>query len=217
MGRERKGLWRQLAVAVLVVALAGCGGDDGFRPPPDVDGGIGFRYSGDRSGVFTAEGTPVFSGNDIQPGTWAAAVSTDTGFVLVGSRAAGLPLVDLFFLTVPSPTVGAATEFGTVAGSGAGVVAFSFDASVDLDPDSIVDSIDPMDVYIMSEGTLVLGTLTSTRATGTIVGSGPRFDGEPGTRLFVQEGTFDVPVVDVDIAASRIPALARVLGVSPEG
>jgi hypothetical protein len=200
-------------LALLLAALAGGCGDDGMRPPIGADEGLGFAYSGDRAGLFLAEGDPVFVGEDIQPGTWAAAVSTDTGFVLVGSRAAGLPLVDLFFLTVPSPTVGAATEFGTVAGSGAGVVAFSFDASVGLDPDSIVDSIDPEDVYIMSEGTLVLETLTSTRATGTIVGSGPRFDGGP--RLFIEEGTFDVPVVEFSIEASRMPHLSRWLGVSP--
>ncbi|HSM35846.1 MAG TPA: hypothetical protein VK837_05545 [Longimicrobiales bacterium] len=213
MGRDRKGLWRQRAVGLLVVGLAACGGDDGFQPPPEVDAGIGFRYSGDRSGLFTAEGTPVFSGNDIQPGTWAAAVSTDTGFVLVGSRAAGLPLVDIFFLTIPDPTVGGATEFGLIPG-GVGLVAFDFDASVTLDPDSIADAVAEDDVYIMSEGTLVLETLTATRATGTVTGSGPRLD--DGPKLFVEEGTFDVPVVDVDIAAARIPALARRLGASPD-
>lgn len=195
---------RSIAV-VLVSAAAACGGDDGIQPPPDPDEGVGFLYSGDRAGSFVAEGDPVLAGDDIVPGTWAAAVSTDTGFVLVGSLAAGLPRVDLFFLTVPDPAIGGPTEFGTTVG-GAGVVAFSFDASVGLDPDTIVASIDPENVYVMSEGTLRLETLTATRATGTFVGSGPRFDGGP--RLFVQSGTFDVPVVDVSIAATLVPALA---------
>lgn len=198
---------RSIAV-VLVSAAAACGGDDGIQPPPDPDEGVGFLYSGDRAGSFVAEGDPVLAGDDIVPGTWAAAVSTDTGFVLVGSLAAGLPRVDLFFLTVPDPAIGGPTEFGTTAG-GAGVVAFSFDASVGLDPDTIVASIDPENVYVMSEGTLRLETLTATRATGTFVGSGPRFDGGP--RLFVQGGTFDVPVVDVSIAATLVPALARAI------
>lgn len=201
--------WKRSIAVVLVSAAAACGGDDGIQPPPDPDEGVGFLYSGDRAGSFVAEGDPVLVGDDIVPGTWAAAVSTDTGFVLVGSRAAGLPRVDLFFLTVPDPVVGGPTEFGTTAG-GAGVVAFSFDASVELDPDTIIATIDPENVYVMSEGTLRLETLTQTRATGTFLGSGPRFDGD-GERLFVQGGTFDVPVVDISIAASLVPALARAL------
>ncbi|NIX21428.1 MAG: hypothetical protein GWN07_16965, partial [Actinobacteria bacterium] len=74
-------------------------------------------------------------------------MDTDTGFVLVGSRLVGSPLVDLFFLTVPDPQVGGSTDFGGVAG-GAGVVVFDFDASVALDPDSILDAIDPAKVYV---------------------------------------------------------------------
>lgn len=201
--------WKRSIAFVLVSAVAACGGDDPIQPPPDPDEGVGFLYSGDRAGSFVAEGDPVLVGNDIMPGTWAAAVSTDTGFVLVGSRAAGLPQVDLFFLTVPDPVVGGPTEFGTTAG-GAGVVAFSFDASVELDPDTIIATIDPENVYVMSEGTLRLETLTQTRATGTFMGSGPRFDGG-GERLFVVGGTFDVPVVDISIAATLVPALARAL------
>lgn len=200
---------RSIAV-VLVSAAAACGGDDGIQPPPDPDEGVGFLYSGDRAGSFVAEGNPVLDGGDIVPGTWAAAVSTDTGFVLVGSLAAGLPRVDLFFLTVPDPAIGGPTEFGTTpGGAGAGIVAFSFDASVELDPDTILASIDPENVYVMSEGTLRLETLTPSRATGTFVGSAPRFDGGP--RLFVDGGTFDVPVIDISIAATLVPALARAL------
>ena len=195
------------AVAAAVLSAAGCGDGDGpMQPPPGSDEGVSFRYSGDRSGSFSAEGDPIVVDGELAPGTWAAAVSTDTGFVLVGARSAGLPLVDLIFLTVPDPTVGGSTDFGGVAG-GAGVVAFDFDASVALDPDTIVDSIDPTDVYVLTEGTLTLQTLTATRATGSVTGSGLRFDGGP--RLFVENGSFDVPVVDLSLA--RIPSAGLAL------
>ncbi|MEN8374215.1 MAG: hypothetical protein ABFS34_02070 [Gemmatimonadota bacterium] len=199
-------------VAVLFGLLVGaCGGDDGgFDPPPPAAGdGVAFNYSGDRAGTFEAAGNPAIANGQIAPGTWAAALSTDTGFVLVGSRSASLPLVDLFFLTVPSPVLGGSTDFGGVAG-GVGVVAFDFDASVGLDPDSILAAINPTDVYVMSEGVLTLNTLSSSRATGTVVASGPRFDAGP--RLFVESGSFDVPVVDgavLGVVAARLALEAR--------
>lgn len=199
---------RALAAMLVVGAAAACG-DDGTQPPPPQGDGLAFNYSGDRSGTFSAEGDPVFAGDEIVPGTWAAAVSTDTGFILVGSRARALPLVDLFFLSVSDAAVNDTVDFGGAVG-GVGLVAFDFDASVPLDVDSILDAIDESKVYGLTEGTLALTTLTSSRAAGTMAGSGPRFDGGP--RLFVTSGTFDVPLVDASVVASAVPAL---LGLAP--
>jgi hypothetical protein len=176
--------------AILIVVAGGACGDDGVTPPPQVDEGLAFGYTGDRSGVFAAEGDPII-------------VDTDTGFVLVGSMAGALPLVDLFFLTVSDPAVPGSTDFGTAVG-GAGIVAFDFDASVSLEIDSILAAIDETKVYVLSEGTLTLTSLTSSRAAGSVTGSGPRLDGGP--RLFVVDGAFDVPVVDASVVAAAVPA-----------
>jgi len=203
VSRDEKRRVARAVGAILIVVAGGACGDDGVTPPPQVDEGLAFGYTGDRSGVFAAEGDPIIVGTDITPGTWAAAVDTDTGFVLVGSMAGALPLVDLFFLTVSDPAVPGSTDFGTAVG-GAGIVAFDFDASVSLEIDSILAAIDETKVYVLSEGTLTLTSLTSSRAAGSVTGSGPRLDGGP--RLFVVDGAFDVPVVDASVVAAAVPA-----------
>jgi hypothetical protein len=179
---------RALVRLALVVAVAGCGGDD---DPLNLNGSLSFDHSGGIAGAFNAAGrlplSPDFSGSP-----WAVGSrDSQEGVVLVTAlvpRAAAR--YDMVFVIIPRLTAGSVNILD-VTGCGAGacaIVSVEFGASEN-------DANVTQSCFLLS-GTVALTSISQNRARGTFSGSGECTSATGTVTAFtVGNGSFDVPLL----------------------
>lgn len=198
--RVRAWTARVLAGALAAGLAAGACGDGPTEPAVDA-GTISFAYSGAETGSFYATGPISPSKPPPQEG---AAAFTDPDFgmtVIIGVRARRASRADLIQLFLPrvtrpatfnlDPMADEACHDSTAAGCPFAVVGLD----VPIDGPGVVGAEPPDNVYFVTEGLIVVTSVSATRITGTFRGKGWSL-ALPGDEreIVVSNGTFDVAV-----------------------
>ena len=180
---------RRLALVALLGLMAGCGDDETTGPGGIVSGSFFFNFAGGISGTYTASGS-FPTGAGLYTTSWAAGeVVTADGETFIAAVAPGSAsthnFVTLFAERITPGSVSIALPCSPTCGD------FGFLFGV---PNTGATA--PTQTCFLTTGTINFSTLSSTRAVGTVSGSGDCSSATGAMTAFtVTGGTFDVPMV----------------------
>ena len=188
--------YSRLTILAALAFAAACGGSDETLGPEERTGSLSFGYTGERAGVFAANGElRLGADNSIQTGSWAAALRDDANGLTIaafqpsaGTRGT-LFLVSLGAITQPT-SVALACATGQSCSSG---VAFN---AIPAGPVTAADT-----TFALVSGSVVVDTLTSTRVAGRFSALGQfsatgNSDRDPTRTLSITDGRFSLPIRD---------------------
>lgn len=183
-----------LLLATLAFA-AGCEGNETLVPE-DLTGSLSFGYTGsERSGVFSANGElRLASDNSIQSGNWGAAFRSSDTLTIVAFQTAGSSRGTLFLATLTGASQPNTFTLACAAGQ-----ACSSGVMFNTTPSGSVTASDT--TFVLTGGTVVVDTLTSTRVAGSFTASAEYSASATGPRdatrtLSLTSGRFSLPIRD---------------------
>jgi hypothetical protein len=176
----------RMLVAALLVVAAGCGDGTG---PFGINGTLSFSHSGATTGTFNASGSVLVINPDAA--TWAAGARDEAtqSIAIAANVAQSGSTFDNVVIDFPQ------VDAGTVAiGAGANNanVAISFDMTA---------SGSAAWVCGLTSGSVVVSSVSGSRVRGSFSGSGTCLpNGGAPVAFAVSNGSFDVPLLDVNLA-----------------
>lgn len=193
---------RHAVLLPLFVALfaAACEGNPVTPPPEPPLPSVSFSYSGDRMGVYRAEGdVPLDAERRPQYGTWAAGLQVSANVVgITAAQARTAPRADVFLLALNQVTTAGTYPISGDCETSTSACAIGFFA-VEYD---LVNRQPSSAEYFIVSGTVVITRMDANRIRGTFQGSGVRSPGS-GTISFAN-GSFDVPIVRETVAVRSV-------------
>lgn len=189
-----------------VALLAACGDSTGPDKPSNSNAGsLGFSYSGDRVGSYSASG--VFSrdgGSPFVKQPFATGIRNQAGgqqeMVLLSYTPVSAATGNMVLFIVPNVTATGGYPLHTSCTDDADCPF----AGVFFDTDPGVEE-DDSEAYVFTDGTLNVTSVTDGHLRGTFSGTAATLSGE--RVITVADGSFDVPVKD---GGTLGPALTRI-------
>ncbi|HET6228632.1 MAG TPA: hypothetical protein VFE05_01060 [Longimicrobiaceae bacterium] len=188
-----RALKRGILVLPVVALLAGACSSDSTGSTSNESGSLDFSYAGDVTGTYSVSGVARLVGG-VPSGQFAAALTQAASgggtFISIGAfRPGGVPRTDAVFIDLPATTGPTTVTVCATAATCAGVeMLFGLNTTLNtVDTD-----------YVLTSGTVVVSTVSSTRVTGTFSGTGVRVDTNgqavAGSTFTITNGHFDTPV-----------------------
>src|SRR5687768_12808585 len=184
--------------AVLLAALAACGGGDGPTEPVATTNSMSFAYSGAVSGSFdvSGEGGPGDEGASGFKFAGPRTMLTIGGVKKLSATRATLMQLILPDVTAPRTfnlSDDVCLDFNTTCPLAA------FAPDIEPGPPSLSPDADLDEFYLFTSGTVVVTSVSATRITGTFAGTAETLslEGPPKT-VTISNGKFDVAVTSLD-------------------